>query len=159
MLMTSALLYIAMREIWEWSIITAGAVAGAFFLVDTAFFAANITKVAEGGYVPLVLAALVYGVMLIWHVGATAVTARLQDKVTPIGVFMARIVQEGIPRVPGTAVFLTRTQQDVPPVMVWHVKHNRALHQKLLVLTVTTQSAPWIKESERLTFEEIAPRF
>jgi len=159
MLMTSALLFIAMREIWGWSIIAAGAVAGAFFLVDAAFFAANITKVAEGGYVPLVLAALVYGVMLIWHLGATAVTARLQDEVTPVGAFMARIVEEGIPRVPGTAVFLTRTQRDVPPVMVWHVKHNRALHQKLLVLTVTTQSVPWVKETERLTFEEIAPRF
>jgi KUP system potassium uptake protein len=159
MLMTSALLFIAMREIWGWSAITAGAVAGAFFLVDAAFFAANIMKVAQGGYVPLILAALVYGIMLIWHIGATAVTARLQDEVTPVGAFMAKIAQDGIPRVPGTAVFLTRTQRDVPPVMAWHVKHNRALHEKLLVLTATTQSVPWIKDTERLTFEEIAPRF
>jgi KUP system potassium uptake protein len=159
MLMTSALLFIAMREIWGWSVIAAGAVAGTFFLVDAAFFAANITKVAQGGYVPLALAMLVYGVMLIWHIGATAVTARLQDEVTPVGAFMARIAQGAIPRVPGTAVFLSRTQRDVPPVMVWHVKHNRALHQKLLVLTATTESVPWIKDSERLTFEEIAPNF
>ena len=159
MLMTSALLFIAMREIWEWSIITAGAVAGAFFLVDAAFFAANITKVAEGGYVPLVLAALVYGVMLIWHLGASAVAARLQEAVMPVEAFMARIREGRIPRVPGTAVFLTRTQRDVPPVMVWHVKHNRALHERLIVLTVTTQSVPWVREPERVTFEEIAPRF
>jgi KUP system potassium uptake protein len=159
MLMTSALLFIAMREIWGWSVVAAGAVAGAFFLVDAAFFAANLIKVAQGGYVPLALAALVYGVMLIWHVGATAVTARLQDEVTPVGAFMARIAKDAIPRVPGTAVFLTRTQRDVPPVMVWHIKHNRALHEKLLVLTATTQSVPWIKDSERLTFEEIAPNF
>ena len=159
MLMTSALLFIAMREIWGWSVIAAGAVAGAFFLIDAAFFAANITKVAQGGYVPLILAALVYSVMLIWHVGATAVTARLQDEVTPVGTFMAKIAREGIPRVPGTAVFLTRTERDVPPVMVWHVKHNRALHKKLLVLTATTQSVPWVKDAERLTFEEIAPHF
>jgi KUP system potassium uptake protein len=158
MLMTSALLFIAMREIWRWSVVAAGAVAGAFFLVDAAFFAANITKVAQGGYVPLILAALVYGVMLIWHIGATAVSARLQDAVTPVGAFMAKIAEEGIPRVPGTAVFLTRAQRDVPPVMVWHVKHNRALHEKLLVLTVTTQSVPWIKETERLTFEKSPPR-
>src|SRR5262245_6958 len=82
MLMTSALLFIAMREIWGWSMAAAGALAGAFFLVDAAFFAANITKIAQGGYVPLILAALVYGVMLIWHIGATAVTARIQDEVT-----------------------------------------------------------------------------
>src|SRR6516165_3436998 len=134
MLMTSALLFIAMREIWGWSAIAAGAVAGAFFLVDAAFFAANLIKVTQGGYVPLILAALVYGVMLIWHIGATAVTARLQDEVTPVGGFMAKIAEKGIPRVPGTAVFLTRTERDVPPVMVWHVKHNRALHERLFVL-------------------------
>jgi KUP system potassium uptake protein len=159
MLMTSALLFIAMREIWGWSLIAAGAVAGVFFLVDAAFFAANLMKVAEGGYVPLILAALVYGVMLIWHIGATAVSARLRDAVVPVGIFMARISEEAVPRVPGTAVFLTRTQRDVPPVMVWHVKHNRALHEKLLVLTVTTQSVPWVRDAERLTFEEIAPHF
>jgi KUP system potassium uptake protein len=159
MLMTSALLFMAMREIWGWSVITAGAVAGVFFLVDAAFFAANLMKVAEGGYVPLILAALVYGIMLIWHIGATAVSARLQDAVVPVGAFMARIAEEAVPRVPGTAVFLTRTQRDVPPVMAWHVKHNRALHEKLLVLTVTTQSVPWVRDTERLTFEEIAPHF
>jgi KUP system potassium uptake protein len=159
MLMTSALLFIAMREIWGWSVIAAGAVAGVFFLIDAAFFAANITKVAEGGYVPLILAALVYGVMLTWHVGATAVSARLQDAVMPAETFMASIAERSIPRVPGMAVFLTRTQRDVPPVMVWHVRHNRALHEKLLVLTVSTQSVPWVKDTERLTFEEIAPGF
>ena len=159
MLMTSALLFIAMREIWGWSLTAAVAVAGAFFLIDAAFFAANITKVAQGGYVPLILAALVYGVMLIWHAGATAVIARLQDEVIPVGAFMAKIEQEGTPRVHGTAVFLTRTQRDVPPVMAWHVRYNRALHEKLLVLTVIAESVPWVKDTERLTFEEIAPRF
>ena len=72
---------------------------------------------------------------------------------------MAKIAQEGTPRVRGTAVFLTRTQRDVPPVMLWHVRHNRALHDKLLVLTVTAESVPWVKDTERLTFEEIAPHF
>jgi KUP system potassium uptake protein len=85
MLMTSALLFIAMREIWGWSLVTAGAVAGVFMLVDAGVFAANFAKVAQGGYVPLILAGLVYGVMLIWHLGATAVVARLQDAVMPVG--------------------------------------------------------------------------
>ena len=159
MLMTSVLLFIAMREIWGWSLVTAGAVAGVFVLVDAGFFAANFAKVTQGGYVPLILAALVYGVMLIWHLGATAVVARLQGAVMPVGAFMAKIVEGSIPRVPGTAVFLTRTQRDVPPVMVWHVKHNRALHEKLFVLTVTTESVPWVKDTERLTVEAIACRF
>jgi KUP system potassium uptake protein len=159
MLMTSALLFIAMREVWGWSIAAAGAVAGAFMVVDASFFAANLAKVADGGYVPLVLAALVYGVMLIWHLGAAAVTVRLQEQVVPVAAFMATIAEGNIPRVPGTAVFLTRTQRDAPPVMVWHLKHNRALHERLLVLTVDTEPTPWVMPSKRLAFEEIAPQF
>src|SRR5260370_27337955 len=139
MLMTSALLFIAMREIWRWSFTTAGAVAGVFMVVDAGFFAANFAKVAQGGYVPLILAALVYGVMLIWHLGANAVSARLQDAVVPVNAFMAKIVEGSIPRVPGTAVFLTRTQRDVPPVMAWHANHNPAPHETLVVHALTTR--------------------
>jgi KUP system potassium uptake protein len=159
MLMTSALLFIAMREVWGWSMAAAGAAAGAFMVVDASFFAANLAKVADGGYVPLVLAALVYGVMLIWHLGAAAVTVRLQEQVVPVAAFMATIAEGHIPRVPGTAVFLTRTQRDAPPVMVWHLKHNRALHERLLVLTVDTEPTPWLTPSKRLAVEEIAPQF
>lgn len=159
MLLTSALLFIAMREVWGWGLAASGAVAGAFFVVDASFFTANLTKVAEGGYVPLALAALVYGVMLIWHLGAAAVSARLQEQAVPVAAFMAMIAEGQIPRVPGTAVFLTRTRRDAPPVMVWHLKHNRALHQRLFVLTVNTAPTPWVVASERLSVEEIVPRF
>ena len=159
MLMTTALLFIAMREIWCWTLPAAAAVASAFFIVDAAFLAANLAKIADGGYVPLLLAAAVYGVMLIWHTGAQAVSARLQETVVPIATFMARIAEGRIPRVPGTAVFLTRTERDAPPVMVWHLKHNRALHERLFVLTVRTEAVPWIEDATRLTFKEIAPRF
>ena len=159
MLMTSALLFIAMREIWHWALPAAAAVAGAFFIVDAAFLAANLAKIADGGYVPLLLAVAVYGVMLIWHTGARAVSARLQQTVVPIARFMAQIAERKVPRVPGTAVFLTRTERDAPPVMVWHLKQNRALHERLFVLTVLTESVPWIDDTARLKFEEIAPRF
>jgi KUP system potassium uptake protein len=159
MLMTTALLFIAMREIWRWTLPAAAAVASAFFIVDAAFLAANLAKIADGGYVPLLLAAAVYGVMLVWHIGAQAVSARLQETVVPIASFMARIAEGRIPRVPGTAVFLTRTERDAPPVMVWHLKHNRALHERLFVLTVLTEAVPWIDDAARLTFQEIAPRF
>src|SRR5271154_5307074 len=131
MLMTSALLFIAMREIWHWNLVAAGAVAGTFMVVDGSFLAANLAKVLEGGYVPLILASLVYGVMLIWHLGAVAVARRLQDATMPVDAFMAQIAEAHIARVPGTAVFLTRTRQGAPPIMVWHVNHNRALHERL----------------------------
>src|ERR1700738_2305153 len=79
MLMTSALLFIAMREVWRWSLLAAGSVAAFFLVIDGAFFIANLTKIAEGGYVPLVLAISVYGVMWIWHRGAAAVMAPMHE--------------------------------------------------------------------------------
>jgi KUP system potassium uptake protein len=124
-----------------------------------AFFAANFSKIASGGYVPLLLAGIAYGIMVVWHRGAKAVSARLQEGLVPIGAFMADISRRQIPRVPGTAVFLTRTDQDVPPVMVWHLNHNRALHERLFVLTVDTESVPWVNDAGRLTMREIAPQF
>jgi KUP system potassium uptake protein len=159
MLMTSVLLFIAMREILRWSLPAAAALAGLFCVVDAAFFTANLAKIAEGGYVPLLLAGCVYFIMVVWHMGATAVAERLRDSVMPIDEFLALVERGRVPRVPGTALFLTRTQRDAPPVMVWHLKHNRALHERLFVLTVTVQSVPWIRGADRLSFEEIAPSF
>jgi KUP system potassium uptake protein len=159
MLATSALLFIAMRQVWGWSLMRAGAIAGAFIVIDSAFFLSNLSKIASGGYVPLLLAGFVYGIMLVWHRGAVAVAARLQEAVVPIGTFMTNLAQEKIPRVQGTAIFLTRTKQDVPPVMTWHLKHNRSLHQRLFVLSVVTESIPWVDQASRLTVTEIAPQF
>jgi KUP system potassium uptake protein len=159
MLMTSVLLFIAMREIWRWSVPAAGALAGLFLIVDAAFFSANVVKIAEGGYVPLLLAGCVYFVMVVWHLGAAAVSGRLHETVMPIGSFMAKIEEAQVPRVPGTAVFLTRTQRDAPPVLVWHLKHNRSLHERLFILTVEIESVPRIRGAARLTVDEIAPNF
>jgi KUP system potassium uptake protein len=159
MLMTSVLLFIAMRDVWGWSLLRAGTIAVALLCVDASFVAANLAKVMEGGYVPLLLAAGVYGVMMIWHRGTAAVAKAASEKLTPVDAFLAELVAEQIPRVPGTAVFLTRTTRDTPPVMKWHVRHNRALHRSVFVLTVTTESIPWVKDNERLTVTRLAPGF
>jgi KUP system potassium uptake protein len=157
MLATSVLLFIAMREVWRWSLFKAGVVAGLFLIVDTAFFTANLSKVTNGGYVPLILAIVVYGIMFIWHRGTEAVVARLKEAEIPIDLFMAQMEEKKIARVAGTAVFLTRTEHDTPPVMIWHTRQNHALQQQLFILKVNTRSIPWVKETERLTVTEIAP--
>jgi len=156
MLMTSALLFIAMREIWGWSVWAAGAVAGAFMVVDAGFVAANFMKIAAGGYVPLVLASLVYGVMWVWHSGTQAVTARFLEHLMPIGDLLKQITDQKVARVPGTAVFLTRTQKDAPPVLVWHIKQNRALHERVLILTSIVEAVPWVRH-DVLKVDEVAP--
>jgi KUP system potassium uptake protein len=159
MLMTSALLFIAMREIWGWSMLAAGTIAGFFLIVDSAFFLANLTKIGEGGYVPVILAVCVYGVMWIWHRGAAAISVRMHEALIPVPEFMAKLASRNVPRVPGTAVFLTRTERDTPPVMVWHVRHNRALHEYVFVLRVEIQSVPWVASRNRITIEHVAPNF
>jgi KUP system potassium uptake protein len=157
MLMTTMLLFIAMREIWHWSLPRAAAVAGALAVVDAAFVAANMVKIADGGYIPLLLAGAVYGVMLVWHLGVEAVGARFRDTEMPIDVFMTQIAAQGVARVPGTAVFLTRTLRGAPPMMVWHVRYSRALHERVFILAVATEMVPYVPVADRISVEQIAP--
>jgi KUP system potassium uptake protein len=151
MLMTSFLLFIAMREIWRWNLAASIAVSGLFVVVDAGFFAANSLKIADGGYVPLLLAACIYGLMLIWHRGSAAVAHRLAQAPVSVTDFLADLKARGVPRVPGTAVFLTRTTSGVPPVMIWHLRQNRALHERVLVLGVSTESRPRVQWPERMS--------
>jgi KUP system potassium uptake protein len=159
MLMTSALLYMAMRGVWGWGVWASAAVAGTFMCVDAGFFAANLMKVMDGGYVPLILALIVYGVMLVWHRGTAAVSRFINETLTPIPEFLAQLEAKHVPRVPGTAVFITRTLRDTPPVMTWHVRKNRALHRRVFVVTVISESIPWSDPRARLQVSSLAPNF
>jgi KUP system potassium uptake protein len=159
MLFTSVLLFIAMREIWRWPTALAAGVAGCFGVIDAGFAAANGMKFFEGGWVPLLLATLVWAVMDLWHRGTAAVAARLHEGIVPVDAFLADIQARAVARVPGTAVFMTRTQAGTPPVMVWHVRQNRALHQNLVVVNVTIAAVPHIAATERLKGEQVAPGF
>jgi len=159
MLMTTALLFIAMREIWKWSLAASLAVAGVFFIIDSAFFASNMLKLFDGGYVPLLLAIAVYGVMFIWHRGTVAIAARVNEHPLPVTDFMAGLERKQVARVPGTAVFLTRVKDATPPVMCWYVKHSHALHETVLAVTLETASVPWVAGDHRLGLKEIVPGF
>jgi KUP system potassium uptake protein len=159
MLMTSFLLFIAMREVLQWRLFASAALAAVFVFIDAGFFAANSLKIAEGGYVPLLLAALVYGLMLIWHRGSVAVAHSLEQTPVPVAKFLDDIKARNIPRVPGTAVFLTRTSNGVPPVMLWHLKQNRALHEHVLVLRVLTESRPRVHWPQLMTIAKEGENF
>ncbi len=128
-------------------------------IVDLSFLIVNMTKVLEGGYIPLLLAVTIYGAMLIWHRGMVAVSQTLDEKVIPVRDFMAVIKEKAIPRVPGTAIFLTRSHDGIPPVMKWHVKRNGSLHTDLLALNIVVLNVPWISDAHRLIIEERGPGF
>ena len=153
MLMTSVLLFIAMREVWKWPVGAAAAVAACFILIDGSFFFANMAKVMQGGWAPLLLASIVYGVMWIWHRGAAEVQKRVEAGVTPISELIAELESGKIARVPGSALFFTRAKDQTPPVMAWHVRQNRSLHQHVLALTMTVLSAPRVDPEDRLALK------
>jgi KUP system potassium uptake protein len=159
MLMTTGLLFIAMREIWKWNLLASSAIAGLFFIVDVSFFSSNMMKLLDGGYVPLILAALVYLVMYVWHKGITAIASRLGENPLSIDAFVAGLAAAKVPRVPGTAVFLTRAKANTPPVMQWYVKHSHALHERVLAVTLDIASTPYIPTKNRMTISEVAPNF
>jgi KUP system potassium uptake protein len=159
MLMTTALLFIAMREVWKWPFAAAAAVAGVFFLVDASFFASNMMKLFDGGYVPLLLAIAVYLVMYVWHRGILAIATRSAEHPVPVDAFLDELMQTGVARVSGTAVFLTRARASAPPVMLWYVRHSMALQKRVLAVTLDIAPKPWVSEKERLTLAEVAPNF
>ena len=97
------------------------------------------------------LAAAVYGLMLIWHRGTVAVAHSLAQTPVSVPEFLADLKARGVPRVPGTAVFLTRTDSGVPPVMIWHLRQNRALHERVVVLRVLTESKPRVRWPELMS--------
>lgn len=158
MLMTSALLYMAMREVWGWPRWRAAPIAGALMLVDASFFSANAMKLFEGGYVPLLLAGVVYLLMWIWHHGVAAIAAALDEKTVCVADLQADLAAREVPRVPGVAVFLTRSDSDIPAVLVWHVRQNRVLYENVIILRVIVQQVPWIDDAARTTVTPLAPR-
>ena len=159
MLMTSVLLFIAMREIWGWSLLAAGFAAGVFLIIDSAFFLANMAKFLDGGYVPLALAVVVYGVMWVWHRGASAVHNSIQASIVPTATFLGGLQAAGVARVPGSAVFFTRSGEGTPPVMLWHVKRNKALQRDVLVVRLTVVSTPRLAADARVVLKQEAPGF
>ncbi len=155
MLMTSALLYLAMREIWGWPRLAAGATAGTLLLIDASFLAANSVKLAQGGYVPLLLASAVYLVMWIWHHGVRAIAAALDEKSLSVAELQHELAERAIPRVPGTAVFLTRGDSAIPAVLLWHVRQNRVLRQRVIIIQVIIASVPWCDDHHRVRIASV----
>ena len=156
MLMTTGLLFIAMREIWNWSWPRAAAIAGLFLIVDAAFLGANLVKIADGGYIPIAIAALVYAAMYVWHRGTDALRQHTAGTL-PLEQFFAGLPARGIVRVKGTAVFLTRSKDATPPVLAWYVKRAQALHEKLVLVTIETEPIPWVDVAKCATLIQVAP--
>jgi KUP system potassium uptake protein len=156
MLLTTCLLFAAMRSVWRWPLGVSALVAGLFLIVDVGFFAANLLKIADGGWLPLTFGAIVFFLMLTWRAGIDAVRASLAHASQAPAKFVADLAAGKVPRVPGTAIFLTRTDQKIPPLLIDHVKHMGALHQSVIALTVLFEETPRLADVSRCGFVQIA---
>ncbi|MBC8088510.1 MAG: KUP/HAK/KT family potassium transporter, partial [Phycisphaerae bacterium] len=150
MFITSILFYYVARLRFRWSLLAAGSLTVTFLIVDAAFLSANIVKVWQGGWVPLVLGVVLFLLMMTWKRGRALLNARLADGTMPIDLFLDSVAKSSVHRVTGTAVFMTGNANGVPPVLLHHLKHNKVLHERVLLLSVKTAEVPETSASERV---------
>jgi KUP system potassium uptake protein len=159
MLLTTALLYNVMRERWRWPAGPALATCGLFLAVDFAFFAANLFKIREGGWIPLAFGTLVFIVMVSWHFGFEAMRHRHTVLAETPDEFCRQLKQSRVPRVPGTAIFLARLATTTPFLIVEHVAQMRALHETAIALTVKFEDIPRVAPRDRIKLAKVAEGF
>jgi KUP system potassium uptake protein len=155
MLLTTCLLFTAMVRVWRWPAIASAMIAGVFLIVDLGYFSANLLKIADGGWLPLTLGAAVFLIMATWRAGIESVGQSLAKVSQGPERFEADLRAGGIPRVPGTAVFLTRDNRQIPALLIDHVKHMGALHRQVILLTVRFEETPRVAPDEASTVEAV----
>jgi KUP system potassium uptake protein len=159
MLITSLLAFIVERRVWRWSLIAAGTLTGLFLLVDLSFLSANVVKILQGGWFPLLVGAAVFTLMTTWRRGREILRERLSQSMLPISAFVADANRRQLTRVPGTAVFLNSDPDGTPIALLHNLKHNRVLHEHNVFLTVETDEIPHVAEADRLRVEHLAQGF
>jgi KUP system potassium uptake protein len=157
MFLTSVLMFLAMREVWGWSLWLSVLVAGLFVIVDLSFVAANLMKVMEGGWVPLVVGGTLFFLMSTWHRGRVALHDQLERDTLPLSDFIGQMRSKA--RVPGTAVYLTSRLDMVPVPLLHNLKHNKVLHQRIVLLHVVTANIPRVPPERRLAYADLGDNF
>ena len=157
MLLTSMLMFLTMREIWGWSLPVSVAVAGLFVIVDLAFVSANMMKVFEGAWFPLVVAAMLFFLMFTWRQGRAALLRKLERDTLPLSSFIAQVHNKT--RVPGTAIYLTSRLDVVPVPLLHNLKHNKVLHERIVLLHVVTANIPRVPSERRIEVAHLGDNF
>jgi KUP system potassium uptake protein len=158
-LMTTVLMYAVSRTWWGWSRWRAISLVGPFLIIDGAFFGANLLKVKQGGWVPLAIAFGIFILMTTWNRGRDIVQDLLRRGMLPIDLLLADLENRNTARVPGLAVFMTREPEGAPVVLLHHLKHNKVLHQQVVLLSILSEEVPEIPDAERITIQKLSQGF
>src|SRR3954451_14739827 len=160
MLITTILFYVVARRRWHWPAVAAMPVAAFFIVIDLTFFTANMLKVAHGGWFPLLVSAGILFLMLTWRKGRRVLRGHLGEMCLPLDLFLSDLKSQNITRVPGTGVYMSGNSQGVPLALLHNLKHNKVLHQQVVVLTVRTEEVPYLaNQKDRVTLAQLEEGF
>ena len=159
MVMTTLLASIVFREIWRWGKLKTGLLVSLFLVIDLSFFSASLLKIPDGGWVPLLIGIIIFTLMLTWKSGRYLVFTRLKSEAMAIEPFIEAVGAHPPPRVPGTALFMTPNPEGVPHAMLHNLKHNKVLHEKVVILTVKFLDFPHTNQEERVSVEALPYEF
>jgi KUP system potassium uptake protein len=159
MTITTILFCVVARDIWRWSLWRVVAIGGVFLVVDLCFLGANLVKIAKGGWFPLLVALVVYGLMTTWKRGRMMVTEILRDNSLPISLFLEDITRRKPTRVHGTAVFMTSDPKGAPVVLLHHLKHNKVLHERVILMSIEGQEIPQVRPEDRAEVKALGEGF
>jgi KUP system potassium uptake protein len=160
MLITTILFYVLARRRWRWPAWAALPLAAFFITIDLAFFGANMLKVAHGGWFPLLVSAAIIFLMLTWRKGRRVLRSRLSEICIPLNAFLPELKSQSIRRVPGTAVYMSGNRFGTPLALLHNLKHNKVLHEQVVLLTVRTEEVPYLANArDRVAVENLDEGF
>ncbi|HEX8687204.1 MAG TPA: potassium transporter Kup [Pyrinomonadaceae bacterium] len=160
MVITTVLLGVVARRKWGWGLAPVLALTGFFLVIDLAFFGANVIKIPAGGWFPLVVGGAIFVVMTTWKKGRRVLAARLMESSYPLEEFLEGVARDTPRRVPGTAVFMHGTSAGTPPALLHNLKHNKVLHERVVILTAKTKQVPFVEdEGARSKLEPLGQGF
>ncbi len=156
MAVTTVLFVVVAAKRWQWSPISIALFLSILLIVDLGFWGANLPKIPQGGWFPIVVAGMIFIMMTTWKKGRKLVATRLEVGSLPIELLIADIRESNPTRVPGTAVFLHKDPSGTPPALLHNLKHNRVLHQRVVLLSVATVDQPRVAEQDRIKVARVA---
>jgi len=159
MVITTVLIYVVMRERWRWAGALAMSVAGGFLIVDLAYFGANLFKIPDGGWFPLVIGLVIFTLMTTWKKGRQLLLARLRSDELPAERFVKAVTKNEPIRVPGTAVYMFSQIGMTPPALLANLRHNEVLHERVVLLSVATADTPRVHGAQRAEVEDLGAGF
>jgi KUP system potassium uptake protein len=158
MFIDTCLLSVVLFSLWKWKPWLAVPLLAVFFIVDIAYFAANLTKVPDGGWFPLLVGLVAFTFLTTWAKGRQLMLARMREASMPVEIFVKSAANSAT-RVPGTAVFMTTSPSGVPHALLHNLKHNKVLHDRVMLLTVSIEDVPYVEEDRRFEMTDLGSGF